>query len=404
MTALTSARSVASAAAARISSWTWTLSAFIFGRSRRIVPMPPSTSSRTNSPIGSGLARRDGVLGQPGLEEEAHALEDVVDRQRHEDVEVGVRRHDVLGRDDEALLDERELDDVELHRQVVAAGEALVAVGRDGLGELPLAEEADKGEVTLGDAGEERRARALVVDDGELEVAVSVDARLDAEALQHVEDAVAHGRVTDGGAVGAGVGGARHEVGQRSRIGHAPTVTSLRDEVDPARGCDRPPPTLRHMCPPPPATPDLPPEHGVRLTAEGAQFSVYAGHARAVEVCLFDTAADGTETERRVPLRHRAHGTWFDTVPGVGAGQRYGFRVDGDWDPDRSLLHNPAKLLLDPYARAIEGGVLLDPAVYAHHVGPDLRGDLWVRDDRDSAPHLPRCVIVEDEFDWGTDG
>ena len=157
------------------------------------------------------------------------------------------------------------------------------------------------------------------------------------------------------------------------------------------------------MCPPPPATPDLPPEHGVRLTAEGAQFSVYAGHARAVEVCLFDTAADGAETERRVPLRHRAHGTWFDTVPGVGAGQRYAFRVDGDWDPDRSLLHNPAKLLLDPYARAIEGEVRLDPAVYGHHVGPDLRGDLWVRDDRDSAPHMPRCVIVEDEFDWGAD-
>src|SRR6478735_8598183 len=174
MTALTSARSVASAAAARISSWTWTLSAFIFGRSRRIVPMPPSTSSRTNSPIGSGLARRDGVLGQPGLEEEADALEDVVDRERHED--------DVLGRDDEALLDERELDDVELHREVVAAGEALVAVGRHGLGELPLAEEADDGEVTLGDAREQRRARTLVVDDRELDVAVAVDARLDAEA------------------------------------------------------------------------------------------------------------------------------------------------------------------------------------------------------------------------------
>ena len=157
------------------------------------------------------------------------------------------------------------------------------------------------------------------------------------------------------------------------------------------------------MCPPPPATPDLPPELGVRLTAEGAQFSVYAGHARSVEVCLFDQADDGTTTERRVPLRHRAHGTWFDTVPGVGAGQRYAFRVDGEWDPDRSLLHNPAKLLLDPYARAIEGEVRLDPALYAHRVGPDLRGDLWVRDDRDSAPHMPRCVIVEDEFDWGAD-
>jgi len=157
------------------------------------------------------------------------------------------------------------------------------------------------------------------------------------------------------------------------------------------------------MCPPPHALPDLPPELGVRLTPEGAQFCVYAGHARSVEVCLFDEADDGTAAERRVTLRHRAHGAWFDTVPGVRAGQRYAFRVDGDWDPDRSLLHNPAKLLLDPYARAIEGGVLLDPAVYAHHVGPDLRGDLWVRDDRDSAPHLPRCVIVEDEFDWGAD-
>ena len=100
------------------------------------------------------------------------------------------------------------------------------------------------------------------------------------------------------------------------------------------------------------------------MTAEGAQFSVYAGHARSVEVCLFDRADDGTTTERRVPLRHRAHGTWFDTVPGVGAGQRYAFRVDGDWDPDRSLLHNPAKLLLDPYARAIEGEFRLDRAVF----------------------------------------
>ena len=101
------------------------------------------------------------------------------------------------------------------------------------------------------------------------------------------------------------------------------------------------------MCPPAPATPDLPPDLGVRLTAGGAQFCVYAGHARSVEVCLFDVAADGSETERRVPLRHRAHGTWFDTVPGVAAGQRYALRVDGEWDPDRALLHNSAKLLLE---------------------------------------------------------
>ncbi|HET9630781.1 MAG TPA: glycogen debranching protein GlgX [Terrabacter sp.] len=149
--------------------------------------------------------------------------------------------------------------------------------------------------------------------------------------------------------------------------------------------------------------PDLPPEPGVHLTGEGAQFAVYAGHARGVEVCLFDTGPDGSVTERRLPLRHHAYGTWYDVVPGVGPGQRYGFRVDGEWDPDRSLLHNPDKLLLDPYARAVEGEVRLDPALYGHRVGDDLRGDLWVRDERDSAPYMPRCVVVEDEFDWGTD-
>ncbi len=157
------------------------------------------------------------------------------------------------------------------------------------------------------------------------------------------------------------------------------------------------------MCPRPPATPDLPPDLGVRVTAAGAQFCVYAGHASSVQVCLFDVAADGSETERRVPLRHRAHGTWFDTIAGVGVGQRYGLRVDGVWDPDRAMLYNPAKLLLDPYARAVEGDVVLDPALYGHRVGRDLTGDLSVRDTRDSAAHMPRCVIVDHEFDWGAD-
>ncbi|MEO7448797.1 MAG: glycogen debranching enzyme GlgX, partial [Humibacillus sp.] len=136
---------------------------------------------------------------------------------------------------------------------------------------------------------------------------------------------------------------------------------------------------------PPLASPDLPPEPGVRLVADGAEFCVYAGHADSVEICLFDTA-DGVEVEQRVPLRHRAHGFWFDTLAGVGLGQRYAVRVDGAWDPDKALLHNPAKLLLDPYARAIEGEVRLDASLYSHRVGPDLRGELSVRDDRDSAP------------------
>lgn len=157
----------------------------------------------------------------------------------------------------------------------------------------------------------------------------------------------------------------------------------------------------------PPSTtetsPDLPPPPGVRLTPGGASFCVYAGHADSVDLCLFDRDETGVETERRMPLRQHAHGAWFDTVPGVGPGQRYAVRVDGAWQPDRALLHNPAKLLLDPYARALEGQVRLDPALYSHTVGSDLRGDTSVRDDRDSAPYQPRCVVVNDEFDWGAD-
>ncbi|AXG13882.1 glycogen debranching enzyme GlgX [Intrasporangium calvum] len=155
--------------------------------------------------------------------------------------------------------------------------------------------------------------------------------------------------------------------------------------------------------PPPPGMPDVPPLPGARPTAGGVEFCVYAGHATGVEVCLFDRDAAGQETERRIPLRHRAHGTWFDTVPGVRAGQRYAFRADGPWEPARAQRYNPAKLLLDPYARALDGDVTLDPAVFAHQVGPDLTGDLTVPDGRNSAAYVPRCVVVDDTFDWGSD-
>lgn len=132
-------------------------------------------------------------------------------------------------------------------------------------------------------------------------------------------------------------------------------------------------------------------------------FCVYAGDATRVEVCLFERAADGSESERRVPLRHRIHGHWFDTVPGIRLGQRYGFRADGPWEPHRGVRYNSTKLLLDPYARALDGEVTLDPALYGHRVGPALTGDLGLPDDRDSAAYVPRSVIVDPAFDWGDD-
>lgn len=148
------------------------------------------------------------------------------------------------------------------------------------------------------------------------------------------------------------------------------------------------------------SAPDLPPPLGAFVDDEGCTFAFGAAHATGVELCLFgDHDQDGPE--RRLPVTDRIHGVWFVHVPGVRAGQRYGFRVHGPWRPDQGHRHNPAKLLLDPYARAIEGDVDWVPQVYGHVVDDAGRGDPSVRDERDNAPYVPRCVVVESDFDWG---
>ncbi len=155
--------------------------------------------------------------------------------------------------------------------------------------------------------------------------------------------------------------------------------------------------------PPFSTTPDLPPPPGVRLVDGGAEFSVYAGHADRVDVCLFDAGDTTGTSERRVPLTDRAHGWWFGTVAGVGPGQRYGLRVDGPWRPDEGHRHNPAKLLLDPYGAAVEGDVRWTPEVYGHDVGDDLGGDDDLPSELDSRGAVPRSVLVDDAFDWDGD-
>jgi isoamylase len=149
--------------------------------------------------------------------------------------------------------------------------------------------------------------------------------------------------------------------------------------------------------------PDLPPALGATLTRDGVDFAVYAGHADAVEICLFDPGDQSGASERRVTLDDRAHGTWFGSVPGLGAGARYGVRAYGPWEPAHGLRYNPAKLLLDPYARAIDGRVTWCPEVYGHVVDAHLQGDPDVQDTRDSAAYIPRAVVVDDRFDWGND-
>ncbi|MEU1212916.1 glycogen debranching protein GlgX [Streptomyces sp. NPDC005790] len=132
----------------------------------------------------------------------------------------------------------------------------------------------------------------------------------------------------------------------------------------------------------------------------GTNFALWAGGAEAVELCLFDDR--GTET--RLPLTELTHEIWHGFVPGVGAGRRYGYRVHGRWDPWTGARWNAAKLLLDPYARAVDGSFTLPAEVYGHvRDWPEQHVADTVRDDRDSAPYVPKAVVVHDDDDWAQD-
>jgi isoamylase len=134
---------------------------------------------------------------------------------------------------------------------------------------------------------------------------------------------------------------------------------------------------------------------GASFDGRGTNFSLFSEPASRVELCLFDD--EGRET--RIDLPEVTALCWHGYVPGVMAGTRYGFRVHGPFDPAEGLWCHPSKLLLDPYAKAIEGGVTWDPAVFPYQF--DAPEDSVNEDD--SAPFMPKSVVVTDEFDWEGD-
>ena len=140
--------------------------------------------------------------------------------------------------------------------------------------------------------------------------------------------------------------------------------------------------------------PSSPAPLGAHPEAGGTSFALLSRVADAVELCLFDDAG----AEERIALRSAEGFRWEGHVPGVGPGARYGFRVHGPWDPAAGARCNPAKLLLDPYARAIAGGVRWDRAVHG-----GAADDPDCPDDADSAPFVPRSVVCASGFDWGDD-
>jgi glycogen operon protein len=135
---------------------------------------------------------------------------------------------------------------------------------------------------------------------------------------------------------------------------------------------------------------------GAVFDGGGTNFSIFSEVAEKIELCLFDDIGSGTET--RVPLPERHGMVWHGYLPRIGPGQRYGYRVYGPYDPAAGLRCNPSKLLLDPYARAIDGHIDWNEALFSYRFD-NPRG----RNDANSAPYAPKSVVINPYFDWSGD-
>jgi isoamylase len=140
---------------------------------------------------------------------------------------------------------------------------------------------------------------------------------------------------------------------------------------------------------------------GATWDGEGVNFALFADHAQGVELCLFDSP-DAPRERVRIPLLGPTDQVWHVYIPGMRPGQLYGYRVHGPYEPTNGLRYNPHKLLIDPYAKAIHGDIRWHDAAFSYPVGPEPDADLTM-DERDSAPYLPRCVVVDPSFEWGND-
>ncbi len=139
----------------------------------------------------------------------------------------------------------------------------------------------------------------------------------------------------------------------------------------------------------------LPHPRGASWDGEGTNFAIFSAHATKVEVCIFDE--DGEKELERIELPEYTNQIWHGYLPEVRPGTVYGYRVHGPYEPQNGHRFNPNKLLLDPYAVAHRGELKWDPAVFGYQMES---GDDTTFDERDSAPFMPKCVVVDPNFDW----
>jgi isoamylase len=139
---------------------------------------------------------------------------------------------------------------------------------------------------------------------------------------------------------------------------------------------------------------------GATWDGEGVNFALFSENATAVELCLFD-GPDAPKESHRIRLEERTDQVWHLYVPGLWPGQHYGYRVHGPYEPEEGHRFNPYKLLIDPYAKSIAGTIEWSDAMFGYRIGdPDV--DLSL-DDRDNAANMPKCVVIDSAFTWGSD-
>ena len=136
---------------------------------------------------------------------------------------------------------------------------------------------------------------------------------------------------------------------------------------------------------------------GATPRIKGTNFALFSEHATAVKVCFFDD--NGNETDC-VDLSERTAFVWHGLVRDIKPGQRYGYRVDGPWEPQNGHRFNVHKLLVDPYAKAVTGDVDYKQPIFPYDV---TSGDDMKFDDRDSAAGVPKSIVVDSKFDWTGD-
>jgi isoamylase len=139
---------------------------------------------------------------------------------------------------------------------------------------------------------------------------------------------------------------------------------------------------------------------GATWDGSGVNFALFSEHATAVELCLFDAANPAREV-RRIAVTERSDQIWHVHLPEARPCLLYGYRVHGSYAPAEGHRFNPAKVLLDPYAKAVAGSVNWDDALFGYRPGEAETST--VPDERDSAAFVPKGVVVESAFSWGDD-